>query len=76
MLYVILLSMLLKLLSTLSVKQASDLWQQLEYASEVESDLRYTIDWQELVCCFQCWKNAFEKLKLRVTSLITLVLLM
>ena len=26
-------------------KQASDLWQQLELASELESDLRDTVDW-------------------------------
>ena len=25
--------------------QASDLWQQLEFASELESDLRDTVDW-------------------------------
>ena len=25
--------------------EASDLWQQLELASELESDLRYTVDW-------------------------------
>ena len=25
--------------------QASDLWQQLELASELESDLWYTVDW-------------------------------
>ena len=25
--------------------QASDLWQQLEFASELESDLRETVDW-------------------------------
>ena len=25
--------------------QASDLWQQLELASELESDLRYSVDW-------------------------------
>ena len=25
--------------------QASDLWQQLELASELESDLRHTVDW-------------------------------
>ena len=25
--------------------QASDLWQQLELASELESDLQYTVDW-------------------------------
>ena len=34
------------LLSILSViRQASDLWQQLELASELESDLRDTVDW-------------------------------
>ena len=29
---------------------ASNLWQQLELASELEFDLQDT-------CCFQCWKN-------------------
>ena len=38
---VILLSMLMILLSILSV----NLWQQLELASELESDLRQTVDW-------------------------------
>ena len=38
---VILLSMLMILLST----QAFDLWQQLELASELESDLQDTVDW-------------------------------
>ena len=40
--------------------KASDLWQQLELASEVESDLRDTIvDWgQGVACSFQCWKNS------------------
>ena len=33
------------LLSTLSEIFASDLWQQLELASELESDLRDTVDW-------------------------------
>ena len=33
------------LLSILSVTQASDLWQQPELASELESDLRDTVDW-------------------------------
>ena len=28
-----------------STDQASDLWQQLELASELESDLRETVDW-------------------------------
>ena len=32
--------------------QVSDLWQQLELASESENDLRDT------VCWFQCWKNS------------------
>ena len=45
MLSVILLSMLMILLSTLKCDQASDLWQQLELASELESDLRDTVDW-------------------------------
>ena len=44
MLSVILLSMLMILLST-QCDQASDLWQQLELASELESDLRDTVDW-------------------------------
>ena len=30
---------------------ASNLWQQLELASELEFDLQDT-------CCFQCWKNS------------------
>ena len=42
MLLVILLSMLMILLFTV---YASDLWQQLELASEIESDLWYTVDW-------------------------------
>ena len=46
--------------------QASDLWQQLELASELESDLRETVD---------C--GLLEKLSwFRLTGLITLVLLM
>ena len=45
MLSVILLSMLMILLSNLKCDQASDLWQQLELASELESDLRDTVDW-------------------------------
>ena len=40
---VILLSMLMILLS--KCDQASDQWQQLELASEIESDLRDTMDW-------------------------------
>ena len=39
-------SVLMILLSTLSkCDQASDLWQQLELASEVESDLKDSTDW-------------------------------
>ena len=45
MLSVILLSMLMILLSILKCDQASDLWQQLELASELESDLRDAVDW-------------------------------
>ena len=38
--------MLMILLSILSViRQAFDLWQQLELASELKSDLRDTVDW-------------------------------
>ena len=38
--------------------QASDLWQQLDLASKLESDLRDTGLGQEVVCWFQCWKNS------------------
>ena len=31
--------------------QASDLWQQLESVSELESDLRDTVDWGSEVAC-------------------------
>ena len=44
MLSVILLSILMILLSTLKYDQASDLWQQLELASELESDQRDTVN--------------------------------
>ena len=46
MLSVILLSLLMILLSTLSVIR-SDLWQQLELSSELESILRDTVDWSK-----------------------------
>ena len=42
MLSVILLSMVMILLSTRKCNQSSDLWQQLELAPELESDLRDT----------------------------------
>ena len=45
MLSVILLSMLMILLSIVRCDRFSDLWQQLELASELESDLRDTVDW-------------------------------
>ena len=44
MLYVTLLSMLMILLYS-KCDQAFDLWQQLKLASELESDLRDTVDW-------------------------------
>ena len=44
MLSVTLLSMLMMLLYS-KCDQASDLWQQFELASELESDLRDTVDW-------------------------------
>ena len=60
------------LLSTLN-DQASDLWKQLELDSELESDLRDTVDW-----CSKCLVdfNAGKTQLLCLTSLITLVLLM
>ena len=45
MLSVILLSMLMIIFSTLKCDHTSDLWQQLELASEFESDLGDTVDW-------------------------------
>ena len=30
--------------------QTSDMWQQLELASELESDLQDTVDWEEVAC--------------------------
>ena len=44
MLSVVLVSMLMILLYS-KCDQASGLWQQLELASEIESDLRDTVDW-------------------------------
>ena len=41
---VILLSMLMILLYS-KCDQVSDLWQQLQLATELESDLQYTVDW-------------------------------
>ena len=45
MLSVILISMLMILLSNLKCDQTPDLWQQLEFASELESDPQDTVDW-------------------------------
>ena len=53
--------------------RASDLWQQLELASELESDLRDMVDWVKK------WLVDFSVGKLswfRLTGLITMVLLM
>ena len=53
--------------------QASDLWQQLELVSELESDLRGTVDWKKK------WLVDFNAGKLSwfcLTGLVTLVLLM
>ena len=50
-----LLSMLMILVSTLKV---SDLWQQLELAFELESDLRDTLDWsRKLLVGFNAGKT-------------------
>ena len=39
--------------------KASDLWQQLELASELESDLRDTVDWgRKWLVDFKYWKNS------------------
>ena len=52
--------------------QASDLWQQLELASELESDLQDTVDWgRKWLVDFNAGKTQF-----RLTGLITLMLLM
>ena len=53
--------------------QASDLWQQLELASELESDLRDTVDWVRSGLLI----SMLGKLSwFRLTGLITMVLLM
>ena len=57
MLSVILLSKLMILLSTLC-DQESDLWQQLELASELESDLRDTVEWGRKRLVADFWKNS------------------
>ena len=43
MLSIILLSILIN--STLKCDQASNMWQQLEFTSELEFDLQDTVDW-------------------------------
>ena len=45
MLFVILLSMLMILLYTLKCDQASDLWQQVGSAPELDSDIGDMVDW-------------------------------
>ena len=53
--------------------QVSDLWQQLELASELESDLRETLDWGKK---WLVGLNAGKLSWFRLTGLITMVLLM
>ena len=53
--------------------RASDLWQQLELASELESDLRDTVDWGKK---WLVYFNAGKLSWFRLTGLITMVLLM
>ena len=73
MLSVILLTVLMILLFNLSLNQAFILWSQLELAAELESDLRYTMDWERSDLLI----SMLEKLNLfRLTGLITLLLLM
>ena len=50
--------------TTLCVKcdQASDLWQQFELASELESDLQGTVDWgKKLLVDLNAWKTQSGK---------------
>ena len=49
---------LMTFLMMLSVILLSMLWQQLELASELVSDLWDTGLGQEVACWFQCWKNS------------------
>ena len=59
--YVILLSKLtIRLYSKFG--QLSDLWQQLEVASELESDLRDTMDWDKM------WLGDFSARKTQLVS--------
>ena len=55
--------------------QASDLWQQLELVSELESDLQDTVDWgKKWLVDFNAGKT--QLVWFRLTGLITMVLLM
>ena len=58
--------------------QASDLWQQLELASELESDLRDMVDWgKKWLVDFSAGKTLVQmKHWFHLTGLITMVLLM
>ena len=43
----------------LNVTKQSNLWQQLELASELETDLQDTADWgKKWLVDFQCWGNS------------------
>ena len=65
--------MLMILLSISKCDQESDLWKQLELASELESDLQGTVDWGRSGLLI----SMLEKLKWFCSmNLITLVLLM
>ena len=59
---IMLLSVLLILLSILSVNKASNLWQQLELGSKLESDLRDTVDWG------RTWLIGFNAVKTQLVS--------
>ena len=64
--------MLMIVLSILSVTRQSDLWQQQELASELESDLRDTVNWSKSgLLILMLGKLSW----IRLTGLITMVLL-
>ena len=65
--------MVILIVESCKCDQVSDLWQQLVLVSEIESDLRDTVDWRRK------WFVDFNAAKIQLvllTSLITLVLLM
>ena len=66
MLSVVMLSMLIDTILYSKCDQASDLWQQLELASEIESDLRNTVDWDRK---WLVWSDIDEILSLEMLGL-------